>query len=178
MLSLENKKRLNIGSENSMILEKISSKRADRLSKGIEEPRYTKDFFDPADPVFTTKTTGLFWLNNKFNRVIAKKVALASNGEELLGNMITIEDDHSAFWGIVQKEVIVKYGGDPNSYLSLPRGRINYDYKTNKQIVWARSWIRRNGTFNAIIEAFDLPQQITKIRVNDEYDYSLDLLED
>ena len=94
---------------------------------------------------------GIFWLID--GKIIIDTTALSAAG--MYGDFRIHEGDHEAFWGGMEKRGEVPRDSD---YEELPRGRVNFDTRTQQFTLRADACIlREKNVVNELLRLMHLP---------------------
>lgn len=113
----------------------------------------------------------IFWLTKDFKKIAFIHAVSAYDAEELLDNYFTYPADHFAIWNNLPKYDIERYGGEVGNYVSLPRGRLDYDFNKDRYVLRGGKWL--NSTIKNLIAATTRIKEIgaeIEMSKEDEYD--------
>lgn len=113
----------------------------------------------------------IFWLTKDFKKIAFIHAVSAYDAEELLDNYFTYPADHFAIWNNLPKYDIERYGGEVGNYISLPRGRLDYDANKDKYVLRGGKWLN-NSIKNMIATTTRIKEIGAQVEMSkeDEYD--------
>ena len=112
----------------------------------------------------------IFWLTKDFKEIAFIHAVSAYEAEELLDDYFTYPADHCAIWDGLPEHDIEQFGGEVGNYVSLPRGRLDYDFNKKRYVLRGGKWLNSNIE-NMIATTTRIKEIGAGIKMSKEYEY-------
>ena len=112
---------------------------------------------------------GIFWMNPDLESLFYASKQELSEGQSYF-DWIIARDDHADLWDRLRSSGDLS--GLPrrhrDDYSLLPRGRVSYNTKTKRYVVYHGNWLIKN-TKRLIMDLFHLPKRSTDFELDEHY---------
>jgi hypothetical protein len=118
---------------------------------------------------------GIFWVSPDLDKVIYIHQKPLEECSDSGGGWLSAGFYHADVWEEHKENAVKQFEADPDEYASIPRGRVEFNFKKKKFVVLVGNWVK-NDVLEKIVKTFNIPIKNFKREKNMDYDEVANLI--